>query len=100
MAYTDDTDSIATVSELSAPPTTNSDAFMSNASNMESCTIKSSASSIIASEPSSIDPEAIDWAQLPDFQPLTRHSKKQRRGWVWQHGYEVERRSDGRRMWL
>src|SRR4051812_27972226 len=46
------------------------------------------------------DPRAIDWAQLPDYQPLSRHSNKPRRGWVWKYGYEVERRSDSRRLWI
>jgi hypothetical protein len=46
------------------------------------------------------DPRAIDWAQLPDYQPLSRHSNKPRRGWVWKYGYEIERRSDSRRLWI
>lgn len=41
----------------------------------------------------------INWDQLPGFQ-LPHHSKRQRRGWVWEHAHEVEETATGKKFWL
>ncbi|KAK9443820.1 transposase-like protein [Metarhizium brunneum] len=43
--------------------------------------------------------EGIDWNRLPGY-VASRHRRRQRTGWVWEHGYDVERSNSGRRFWL
>lgn len=43
--------------------------------------------------------EGIDWNRLLGY-VASRHRRRQRTGWVWEHGYDVERNNSGRRFWL
>ncbi|EJP61246.1 transposase-like protein [Beauveria bassiana ARSEF 2860] len=43
--------------------------------------------------------EGVDWNRLPGY-VASRHRRRQRTGWVWEHGYDVERNNSGRRFWL
>ena len=43
--------------------------------------------------------EGIDWNRLPGYL-ASRQRRRQRTGWVWEHGYDVENDSSGHRFWL
>lgn len=43
--------------------------------------------------------EGINWNRIPGY-VASRHRRRQRTGWVWEHGYDVERNNSGRRFWL
>lgn len=41
----------------------------------------------------------IDWSKIPGFQ-VPSHSKKDRRSWIWKHGWEIEETSSSAKYWL
>src|SRR5579871_1608283 len=43
--------------------------------------------------------DGLDWKSIPGFQ-MARHSKLDKRSFVWKHGWEVEETSTGVKFWL
>ncbi|PNP53227.1 hypothetical protein FNYG_15781 [Fusarium nygamai] len=43
--------------------------------------------------------EGIDWNRLPGYL-ASKQRRRQRTGWVWEHGYDIEKDSSGHRFWL
>src|SRR5688500_6141841 len=43
--------------------------------------------------------EGIDWSRLPGY-CMRKHGRRVRTGWVWEHGYDIEKAGSGRRSWL
>ena len=43
--------------------------------------------------------KGIDWSRLPGYY-IRRHRRRQRTGWVWEYGYDIEKDGSGHRFWL
>ncbi|KAG7404035.1 putative AC transposase [Fusarium oxysporum f. sp. rapae] len=43
--------------------------------------------------------EGIDWNRLPGYL-ASKQRRRQRTGWVWERGYDIEKDSSGHRFWL
>lgn len=43
--------------------------------------------------------EGIDWNRLSGYS-ISRRRKRPRTGWVWEHGFDIEKDKTGRRFWL
>ncbi|KAM3505831.1 hypothetical protein MY10362_002714 [Beauveria mimosiformis] len=43
--------------------------------------------------------EGIDWNRIPGYS-ISRRRKRPRAGWVWEHGFDIEKDETGRRFWL
>ncbi|KAL9561355.1 hypothetical protein ACKAV7_014710 [Fusarium commune] len=43
--------------------------------------------------------EGIDWNRLPGYL-ASKQRRRQRTGWVWEHGNDIEKDSSGHRFWL
>jgi hypothetical protein len=43
--------------------------------------------------------DGIDWSRLPGY-CMRKHGRRVRTGWVWEHGYDIEKAGSGRRSWL
>ncbi|KAH8755064.1 hypothetical protein F5883DRAFT_180324 [Diaporthe sp. PMI_573] len=43
--------------------------------------------------------EGIDWNRLSGY-CISKHRRRQRTGWVWEHGFDIEKDGSGRRFWL
>ncbi|KAM3448845.1 hypothetical protein NHJ6243_010059, partial [Beauveria neobassiana] len=43
--------------------------------------------------------EGIDWNRIPGYS-ISRRRKRPRTGWVWEHGFDIEKDETGRRFWL
>ncbi|KAM4063391.1 hypothetical protein HRG_013918 [Hirsutella rhossiliensis] len=43
--------------------------------------------------------EGIDWNRLSGFS-IRKYRKRARTGWVWEHGFDVEKTDSGHRFWL
>jgi hypothetical protein len=42
--------------------------------------------------------EGINWNRLPGYL-ASKQRRRQRTGWVWEHGYDIEKDSSGHRFW-
>lgn len=43
--------------------------------------------------------EGIDWSRLSGYS-ISRHRRRPRTGWVWEHGYDIENNRSGHRFWV
>ncbi|KAI0388502.1 hypothetical protein F5Y17DRAFT_201920 [Xylariaceae sp. FL0594] len=43
--------------------------------------------------------EGIEWNRLPEFS-IRHHRRRPRTGWVWEHGFDIEKHGSGHRFWL
>lgn len=43
--------------------------------------------------------EGIDWNRLAGFS-IRKYRKRARTGWVWEHGFDIEKNDSGHRFWL
>ncbi|KAM3437331.1 hypothetical protein MY4824_003872 [Beauveria thailandica] len=43
--------------------------------------------------------EGIDWNRLTGFS-IRKYRKRARTGWVWEHGFDIEKNDSGHRFWL
>jgi hypothetical protein len=43
--------------------------------------------------------EGIDWSRLSGYH-IRKHRRKQRTGWAWEYGYDIEKDGSGHRFWL
>ncbi|KAJ0125685.1 Uncharacterized protein HZ326_31209 [Fusarium oxysporum f. sp. albedinis] len=43
--------------------------------------------------------KGINWNRLPGYL-ASKQRRRQRAGWVWEHGYDIEKDSSGYRFWL
>ncbi|KJZ68601.1 hypothetical protein HIM_12010 [Hirsutella minnesotensis 3608] len=43
--------------------------------------------------------EGIDWNRLSGFS-IRKYRKRARTGWVWEHGFDIEKNDSGHRFWL
>jgi len=81
-----------------APPST-AYSDLDAATDFTGCDVNREATADTTSSTAHSGYEGIDWNRLPGY-VASRHRRRRRTGWVWEHGYDVERNDSGHHFWL
>ncbi|KAL6411818.1 hAT family dimerization domain protein [Ilyonectria robusta] len=82
---------------LTTPSTANSD--LNTATDINRFNVNREVTADTSSSADYTSYKGIDWNRLSGY-CIRKHRRRQRTGWVWEHGFDIEKDGSGSRFWL